>query len=129
MIVFDFVQVYAYVRIAHSAFSARCVFVVQGHRMDSKSSFNAEPSKSSYRPWLQVAIALLFIPLLAHIHKLSMILLPAFGLFVLYIVLLHRSRNQLRLLWISLAGGVVLLMLTFVVQLDALKMFRQVAEK
>ena len=94
-----------------------------------KSSFNAEPSKSSYRPWLQVAIALLFIPLLAHIHKLSMILLPAFGLFVLYIVLLHRSRNQLRLLWISLAGGVVLLMLTFVVQLDALKMFRQVAEK
>lgn len=45
-----------------------------------KSSFNAEPSKSSYRPWLQVAIALLFIPLLAHIHKLSMILLPAFGL-------------------------------------------------
>jgi len=77
--------------------------------------------------WVYVVFALLSLPLLAHVHKLSMIVLPAFGLLLLYQVLLHHTKTQVRMVWAMLAGTMVIVFLTFVIQLDALRMFRQVA--
>lgn len=77
--------------------------------------------------WIYIALAVLSLPLLAHVHKLSMIVLPAFGLLILYLVILHRSRAQIRLLWAAVGGTVIILILTFVFQLDSFRMFRQVA--
>lgn len=79
------------------------------------------------RDWIYVVLAVLSLPLLAHVHKLSMIVLPAFGLLILYLVILHRTKAQIRLLWAAVAGTVIILILTFGVQLDSLRMFRQVA--
>jgi hypothetical protein len=73
--------------------------------------------------------SLLFLPLLAHIHKLSMILLPAFGLFILIQALIQRTKSQLRLLYIVSAAVVVMLILTFPLQFEPLRMFRQVANR
>ncbi len=77
--------------------------------------------------WIYVVAAVLCLPLLAHVHKLSMIVLPTFGLIILYLVILHRTKAQVRMLWAVVAGTVIILILTFVVQLEAFKMFKQVA--
>ncbi len=90
---------------------------------------DADRSSPQRTKWLYVAVALVMVPLMAHVHKLSMILLPVAGFFILYQVLLHPSRRQMQLLWIALGGGVLLLFFTFVVQLDAMRMFRQVANR
>lgn len=79
--------------------------------------------------WILLAIALCFLPLLAHVHKLSMVMLPVFGLFILYLALVQRTKTQMRLLAVASAGVVILLILTFVVQLESLKMFQQVAKR
>jgi hypothetical protein len=73
--------------------------------------------------------ALGFVLLLAHLHKLSMIILPVFGLFIVYLVMMQRSKEQIRLFFISIAGVSFLLLLSFVIKLDALRMFPQVADK
>ena len=73
--------------------------------------------------------AILLLPILAHIHKLSMVILPVVGFFILYLVLLYRTRNHWRLLLFVISIGLILLFLTFVVQMDALRMFKQVANR
>ncbi len=90
---------------------------------------DAYPSSLQKTKWLYVAAALVMVPLMAHVHKLSAIILPVAGFFIVYQVLLHPSRRQMQLLWIALGGGVLLLFFTFVFQLDALRMFRQVANR
>ncbi len=84
---------------------------------------------SEMRKWGMVALSVAFILLLAHIHKLSMILLPVFGLFIVYRALVERTQTQLRVLWVVSAGVALLLFLTFIVELDAFNMFRQVAKR
>lgn len=79
--------------------------------------------------WLYPALALLSLPLLAHLHKLAMIVLPVFGLYIVYLVLQKPTKSKLRVLWAVLAGTLVMLVLTFVVQLDSFRMFRQVATR
>lgn len=79
--------------------------------------------------WLLLGASLLCLPLLAHIHKLSMVLLPVFGLYLIYLTLEQPSQRQWRILAICTGSGVLLLILTFVVELGALKMFRQAANR
>jgi hypothetical protein len=78
---------------------------------------------------LLAVLAIAFMPLLIHIHKLSAILLPVFGLFIVYQVLQRPTKGQLRLLYIVSGLGVILLLLTFVAELEALKMFRAVTKR
>ncbi len=76
-----------------------------------------------------VLLSLLCILLLAHLHKLSMIVLPVFGLYIIYLGLVYRTKVQMRFLSVIAVGVVVMLFLTFIVQWEPLKMFRQVADK
>ncbi len=107
-----------------------CVYVIS--RAISKMQQGSEDEAQQHmnkRNWIYVALAMLSLPLLAHVHKLSMIVLPVFGLLILYLVILHRTKTQVRMLWAALAGMVIILILTFGLQLDSLRMFRQVAVK
>jgi len=81
------------------------------------------------RNWIYVAAAVLCLPLLGHVHKLAMIVVPTFGLLILYLVILQRTKAQVRMLWAVVAGTGIILILAFVVQLDSLRMFRQVAAR
>lgn len=107
-----------------------CVYLIS--RAISKMQQGSEDEAQQHmnkRNWIYVALAMLSLPLLAHVHKLSMIVLPVFGLLILYLVILHRTKTQVRMLWAALAGMVIILILTFGLQLDSLRMFRQVAVK
>lgn len=73
--------------------------------------------------------SMLCLPLLAHVHKLSMVLLPVFACYLVYMSIQQPSRRQWTFLGICAAAGVLLLLLTFVVELGPLKMFRQAANR
>ncbi len=85
--------------------------------------------KDQIRKWSMVIICFLFLLLLAHVHKLSMIFLPVMGLYILYQVWHNREKAQMRLLWFVCGSGALLLFFTFIVELEALNMFRQVASR
>ena len=78
------------------------------------------------KKWLYVILSLPLLLLLAHLHKLSMIVLPVFSLFIAVLVWRYRTKELKYVLFAILGGGVILLLLTFAVQLDSLEMFRQV---
>ena len=73
--------------------------------------------------------SMLCLPLLAHVHKLSMVLLPVFACYLVYMTIQQPTRRQWTFLGICAAAGVLLLLLTFVVELGPLKMFRQAASR
>ena len=77
--------------------------------------------------WVLLAAPVLCLPLLAHIHKLSMVLLPVFALYILYQTVQQPTRRQWIFLGICAGAGILLLILTFVVEIGPLKMFRQAA--
>lgn len=84
---------------------------------------------SEKRKWLLAVGSFLFLLLLAHVHKLAMIVLPVFSLYLLYQIWVQRTKAQLRMLGIVIIGLAIVAFLTFVVQLDKLLMFRQITDR
>ena len=77
------------------------------------------------KKWILVALSGVFLLLLAHLHKLSMILLPVFGLYVAYLTIVQRNKKQVKFLLGAAGLLVVVLFLAFVVKIDTLKLFPQ----
>ncbi|MBK9103281.1 MAG: hypothetical protein IPL92_01590 [Saprospiraceae bacterium] len=105
------------------------VFLIYRAVMAFQLSHGPTKASGSGRKWIYAALAIGMLPIMAHVHKLSMVLLPVTGLFILYLVLIKPTRQQMQFLWIALGAGALMLFFTFVVQLDALRMFRQVANR
>lgn len=94
-----------------------------------KPSSNDDDKRDTLKKYGLVLLSIFFLILLAHIHKLSMILLPVFGLYFLYRAGVNRTKSELRLLAAFSGIVIILLILTFAVELEALKMFRQVSRR
>lgn len=67
--------------------------------------------------------------LLAHLQKLSMIILPVFFIFISVLVWYLRAKDLKYFLFLSIAVGLVLAFLSFGLELHSLRMFRQVASR
>lgn len=126
LLLFRYMRMYA---LLIPLFLAGTYVIYRTIELSSQANFSGNDGQSRLKKWGMPVLSVAFILLLAHIHKLSMILLPAFGLFILYKALVERTKTQIRVLWVVTAGIALLLLLTFVVELDALNMFRQVAKR
>ena len=126
LLLFRYMRMYA---LLIPLFLAGTYLIYQTIEMFQQRNVAGSERPAHFKKWGMVALSVVFILLLAHIHKLSMIVLPVFGLFIVYKALIERNKTQLRVLWVVSGGVAILLMLTFVFELDALKMFRQVAKR
>lgn len=67
--------------------------------------------------------------LLAHLHKLSMLILPVFFVFILIYAFHRRSKEAMNTVLFFAGIGLILAFMTFILKMDELRMFRQVTER
>ncbi len=126
LLLFRYMRMYA---LLIPLFLAGTYIIFRTIEIFQQPEIDTDRHKGQIKKWGMVLLSLCILLLLVHIHKLSIILLPVFGSYLLYQVGVHRTKQQMRLLWVVLAGVLVLLFLAFVLELEALKMFRTVAER
>jgi 4-amino-4-deoxy-L-arabinose transferase-like glycosyltransferase len=76
--------------------------------------------------WIYLAGSVIVLLLMAHLHKLSMIVLPVFLIFIMVLVWFRKTKELKYFLLACLALGLILAYLTFGLELYSLRMFRQV---
>ncbi len=76
---------------------------------------------------LYIAASVVMLLLLAHLQKLSMIILPVFFIFISVLVWYLRTKELIYFLILAIGTGIVLAFLSFGLELNSLRMFRQVA--
>lgn len=77
---------------------------------------------------IYLAGTIILLLLLAHLQKLSMILLPVFLIFISILVWHLRTKELKYFLFFTLGAGMVVAFLSFGLELHALRMFRQVGQ-
>ncbi|MFZ1678079.1 MAG: hypothetical protein WAT91_12440 [Saprospiraceae bacterium] len=75
---------------------------------------------------LYIAGSFVMLLLLAHLQKLSMIILPVFFIFISILVWYLRTKELKYFLLLAIGGGIILVFLSFGIELHSLRMFRQV---
>lgn len=76
--------------------------------------------------FLYILSSIVMLLLLAHLQKLSMIILPVFFIFISMLVWYLRTKELKYFLLFAIGGGIILAFLSFGLELNSLRMFRQV---
>lgn len=96
---------------------------------NTSSQFKNKMPRWFNRRLLYVVFSLIFLLLLAHLHKLAMVVLPVFFISILIFAIKSKTKHSKYLLFGFTAGCILLAYLALVVRLDSLKMFAQVYDK